>query len=220
MEPGRIRLNPLLAATAGILLLETAAALTGLAARWGAVAATGGLRLAQTALVVMIFSGTGPGLASLGLTPDNWRRGLKNGLVWSAGFAAAAALAGGACLAAGIDPMAYLRTPVPARAGDRVIMLLVAGLIGPAAEEVYFRGVIYGFFRRWGIAAAMAGSGVLFVAAHTAGAGQIPVTQIVGALVFAAAYEITGSLVAPITVHVLGNLALMGISLVVGGTPA
>ena len=169
---------------------------------------------------MLIFSGTGPGPESLGLKREQWRQGLKSGLLWSAGFAAAAALAGAAGLAAGIDLMAYLRTPPPAHAGDRAPMVLVAGLVGPVAEEVYFRGVIYGFFRRWGVAAAVAASAILFAAAHTAGTGQIPVTQIVGALVFAAAYEITGSLITPMTIHVLGNLALMGLSLVSDGTPA
>ncbi|MBW2341949.1 MAG: CPBP family intramembrane metalloprotease [Deltaproteobacteria bacterium] len=36
----------------------------------------------------------------------------------------------------------------------------------------------------------------------------IPLPQVVGGIVFAVAYEIEGSLMVPITIHVLGNLAI------------
>jgi hypothetical protein len=39
-------------------------------------------------------------------------------------------------------------------------------------------------------------------------------TQIVGGVLFAIAYEIEGNLMTPITIHSLGNLAIFTISLV------
>jgi len=41
----------------------------------------------------------------------------------------------------------------------------------------------------------------------------IPLPQVVGGIVFAVAYEIEGSLMVPITIHVLGNLAIFTLSL-------
>jgi len=41
----------------------------------------------------------------------------------------------------------------------------------------------------------------------------IPLPQVVGGLVFAVAYEIEESLMVPIIIHVLGNLAIFTLSL-------
>jgi hypothetical protein len=40
-------------------------------------------------------------------------------------------------------------------------------------------------------------------------------TQIIGGVLFAVAYELEGSLFVPITIHALGNLAIFGSSLVI-----
>ena len=42
----------------------------------------------------------------------------------------------------------------------------------------------------------------------------IPVTQVVGGLLFAVAYEVEKNLMVPITIHILGNMALFTLSLV------
>jgi membrane protease YdiL (CAAX protease family) len=73
-----------------------------------------------------------------------------------------------------------------------------------------FRGLIYGYLRRWGIWPALALSTLVFTLLHT-GASGVPIPQIVGGLVFAAAYEIEKKLLVPITIHVLGNLALFSL---------
>ena len=90
---------------------------------------------------------------------------------------------------------------------------MVGGLVAPIAEEIFFRGVIYGFLRRWGVLLALAGSTVIFVLAHAI-SSRIPLTQIVGGIVFAVAYEVEGKLMVPITIHVLGNMAIFTLSLV------
>jgi membrane protease YdiL (CAAX protease family) len=53
-------------------------------------------------------------------------------------------------------------------------------------------------------------STAVFAAFHLPG---IPVTQIVGGIVFAVAYHTGKSLMVPIVIHVLGNLAIFSLSL-------
>jgi len=91
-----------------------------------------------------------------------------------------------------------------------LIYLVIGGVIGPVAEEIFFRGILYGFFRRWGVYAAVALSTSLFVLPHLTG-DSLPFTQIVGGIVFAAAYERENNLMVPITIHCLGNLAIFSI---------
>ena len=86
----------------------------------------------------------------------------------------------------------------------------VEEIVAPFAEELFFRGLLYGFFRRWGAPFAIILSTALFTFAHPL--RGLPLTQIVGGLLFALAYEVEGNLLAPITVHVLGNLAIFTLS--------
>ena len=72
--------------------------------------------------------------------------------------------------------------------------------------------MLYGFFRRWGVVVAIVVSTGVFVLAHPISQG-FPIPQAVGGIVFALAYEIEGSLMTPIVIHVLGNLALFTLSL-------
>jgi hypothetical protein len=85
--------------------------------------------------------------------------------------------------------------------------------VAPIAEEVFFRGILYGFLRRWGVLLALILTTAIFVLAHPVFPG-IPVTQMVGGIIFALAYEIEGNLMAPITIHVLGNMAIFTLSLI------
>jgi hypothetical protein len=96
---------------------------------------------------------------------------------------------------------------------DLALFFLVGGMVGPAAEELFFRGILYGFFRRWGVIVALILSTLIFVLCHPIGHG-IPVTRVVGGILFAVAYEVGGSLIVPITIHTLGNLAIFTISLI------
>jgi membrane protease YdiL (CAAX protease family) len=80
-------------------------------------------------------------------------------------------------------------------------------------EELFFRGILYGYFRRWGIFPALFLSTLFFVLLHPVKA--LAVTQTVGGVLFAAAYEIEGNLLVPITIHVLGNLAIFSLPFLV-----
>lgn len=168
-------------------------------------------RLLQTAGMVWAVVHWERGLAAIGWSPRTWLQGLRQGAVWSAGFALVAG-AGMILLSfAGYHPLSSLGSPLKGRTAELLLFFLLGGLIAPVAEEVFFRGILYGFFRRWGIAAALIASTAVFVALHTT--QGLPVTQIVGGLVFALAYETTRNLMVPITIHVLGNLAIFTLSL-------
>lgn len=96
--------------------------------------------------------------------------------------------------------------------GEFILFFLVGGIISPITEELFFRGVIYGFLRRWGAISAVVFSSLAFVLAHhmvSTGLLFIPFT---GGIVFALAYEIEKNLMVPITLHVLGNLAIFVLS--------
>ena len=158
--------------------------------------------------LVIFFEG---GLQTIGWAPETWTTGLLKGARWSLGFALVAALAMGAIYLAGRNPILLLRSPMPRRAPDLARLLLVGGFVGPLAEELFLRGLLYTYFRRWGFLFALVASTAIFVPLHAL--NGLPVVQIVGSLVFAIAYEISRNLMVPITIHILGNLALFGLSL-------
>ncbi len=89
----------------------------------------------------------------------------------------------------------------------------LACVVGPVAEELFFRGVVYTTLRhrmsRW---LAMAASGAVFSLVHTNVVGFVPILALGWLLAYL--YERTGSLVAPMAVHVLHNTFLMSAALV------
>jgi membrane protease YdiL (CAAX protease family) len=103
----------------------------------------------------------------------------------------------------------------------KILFILVATLLVPAAEEVLFRGGLFRFCRtrmpRW---VAIASTSILFGAlhvqwsAHMGGLASL-LPLIVLAATFCIAYERTGSILTPIVAHALFNLNM--IVLVVAG---
>jgi hypothetical protein len=138
--------------------------------------------------------------------------GLKKGLLWSAGFGALGSIACVGLFAVSINPLTLIKARLPTQTGDLILFFIVGGMLGPVAEEVFFRGILYGFLRRWGVIVALILSTLIFVLCHPISHG-IPVTRLVGGLLFAVAYEISDSLIVPITIHALGNLAIFTLSL-------
>lgn len=212
MEPSRIELKVLGLALAGVLAIEAVLAVVSPENNLVRLVGLGLGRSAAAGFLIFIACKWGGGLGSLGLNRAQLRLGGKKGLVWSAGFGAAAAAGAGVWHLFGGDPMALVRTPLPQEGWPLMVFLLVGGLAGPVAEEVFFRGMIFGYFRRWGLAPALALSTLTFVLAHFK--VGLPLNQLVGGIVFGLAYESTGSLMTPITIHVLGNLAIFGLALI------
>ncbi len=173
----------------------------------------GGARLIEILLIVLIVVTWGQGLSSVGLARSEIISGLKKGLIWSAGFGAITSIICIGLFAASINPLTFIRAQIPTQTSDLILFFIVGGLLGPVAEELFFRGILYGFLRRWGVIVALVFSTLIFVLCHPTHQG-IPVTRLLGGILFAVAYEISGSLMVPITIHCLGNLAIFTISLI------
>ena len=169
-------------------------------------------RIAQIVLLLVIVVHFEKSSRAIWLAPERLAAGIKTGLIWSALFGAAAFVLILLLHAAGINVLRMLHTPLPSSQLLVVIYLAVGGIIGPVAEEIFFRGILYGYFRRWGVYPAVLLSTALFVLPHLNGS-LFPLTQLVGGIVFALAYEKEKNLMAPITIHCLGNLAIFSLGL-------
>lgn len=210
METAPISTAFLLASLLTVVLLETAGAALGLhlqVPRLWLLAAARSMEILALVLLAAIQTG---GLTVLGLHRKGLLAGFTKGLMWSAAFAGIAALLFGVLYLAGQHPLALVRSPLPHHPGQRVLYFFVGGILAPVAEEIVFRGLIFGYLRRWGLPAAVLISTALFAALHLP---TVPITQIIGGIVFALAYACSGSLMTPIAIHMLGNLAIFTLSL-------
>lgn len=94
-----------------------------------------------------------------------------------------------------------------------VTRLVMVVLLYPIVEEIWFRGLLYTPLRRErGRWLAIVLTALVFAFAH---GNAFPINQFLGGLVFALAYEVRRTLVAPILLHILGNgaLAVLGYAL-------
>ncbi len=210
MVPKQIKLTTLIATTALFVLTYGAA---GWATRQlnGSYAVLGLALLMLIAAITTLIIRIEGGLAAVGWAPGTWSDGLKKGAQWSLGFALAAGIGMALFIGAGKNPIAMMRFPLPANPVELMLFFVVGGLIAPIAEELCFRGVLYTYFRRWGVVIALIASTAIFVALHAV--KGIPLTQMVGGIVFAIAYETSSNLTVPITIHTLGNLAIFTLSM-------
>lgn len=213
METGKIEIKTLVAAMAVVLALEAAvtAAVYFMAAP--SLLVVGAARLTAIGLILLVVSIWDQGPSSIGLGRGQLGPGLKKGLLWSAGFGVAAACGFVVLFVIGLDPLALVRMSLPKRSLDLALFFIVGGLVAPAAEEIFFRGVVYGFLRRWGVVPALILSTLFFALPHLLGPA-LPLNQVIGGIIFALAYELTGSLMVPITIHALGNLAIFSLAAV------
>jgi len=95
---------------------------------------------------------------------------------------------------------------------DNVLFLLYSVIfvciLGPIFEEIFFRGFMYAAFRkRVGIFRALLITSALFSVLHTNIMGFLPIMALGGLLAYL--YEKTGSIVAPIVVHIIHNTGMM-----------
>jgi membrane protease YdiL (CAAX protease family) len=212
MEAKKIKIKTLIICLAAICFVEAARWLVSSRHLWNPMIGLGTARVVETILILLVVVLWGKGLPSIGLAPSKIFPGIIKGLTWSVGFGVVALLGFFILSIYGHDPIHLIKTSLPRRQSDIFIFFLVGGIIAPIAEEVLFRGILYGFFRRWGVVVALVLSTAFFVLPHL-GSHGLPITQIVGGVLFAIAYEIEGNLMTPITIHSLGNLAIFTISL-------
>ena len=211
MEANKITLKTLVISIAVVFAMETAFRLTLAWQTASPLMALGIIRCMEAFLLIFITARFEQDPNAIGLSRPNLLPGLKRGLVWSAGFGIAAGILFSILAVAGINPLKLVHTPLPSPPPQMIVFFLVGGVIGPVWEEIFFRGVIFGFIRRWGLYSAILISTALFVLPHYDG-NHIPLTQIVGGIVFATAYEKEKSLVVPITIHCLGNIAIFSLT--------
>lgn len=208
METKQTPIKALAASASVVLAVELAAR----AALGPSLFALGLTRLVQIGLMLYVIQSAGQGIPSIGLARSQWPRGVRRGLAWSAAFGAAALCSFVLLHLAGMRPFVMIRMPLPSTGHDLALFFLVGGVLAPVAEEIFFRGLIYGYFRKWGVAFALIASTALFTLAHSL--KGFPLTQMVGGLLFALAYEKEKNLLVPISIHVLGNLAIFTLSAV------
>jgi membrane protease YdiL (CAAX protease family) len=197
-----------------VALLEAAAAPVGETLQMPRLWLITAIRTMQILAVLTLAVVRTGGLHVFGLDKKALLPGLTKGLVWSAGFGIAAGVLFLGLFMADHNPLILIRSPLPQGTAQRILFFFVGGIVAPVAEEIVFRGLIFGYLRRWGLPAAILISTALFAAIHLVFLNPtIPVTQIVGGLVFAVAYHMGKSLMVPIVIHMLGNLAIFTISL-------
>lgn len=165
----------------------------------------------QVAVILMLVRFLEQGLAPIGLSVKTLFHGIKRGAVWSLIFAYIALAMYVLLKTQGTDPFTLIRAGLPDDPRERMAFFIAGGLIAPVAEEIFFRGILFGYVRRWGFFTALFLSTAVFVAVHAP--SGIPVTQAVGGLVFAVSYELEKSLWTPIIIHSTGNMALFACSL-------
>jgi membrane protease YdiL (CAAX protease family) len=93
---------------------------------------------------------------------------------------------------------------------------LFAAVFGPIAEEIFFRGFMYRVLRvKLGIFWAMAVTSAVFAFLHTHIVGFLPIMAL--GMLLAYLYEKTGSLVTPISVHIIHNVGMVMLVFLVRG---
>ncbi len=206
-----IHLKTIILSLVVVFILETGAKVVVFAGLQNTIMLLGAVRLLEAASLVLLVMATEKGLSPIGLKKGKILDGIRRGIIWSACFGIVAAFGLVLFQAMGIRLLEKVRIPMPPDFDAVFFIFLVGGLIGPIAEELFFRGIVYGFFRRWGKVTAILSSAFLFVIAHPA-LPAIPVIPITGGLLFAVAYEMEGNLMVPLSIHILGNMAIYTIS--------
>ena len=207
MEAEKIRLNTVIISILVIAAIEIIVHLLIGKHLIDSMSGLGLARLVEIFLLMAIVKVREQRLAAIGLTAPSAYRGFIRGLIWAVSFGLAAAVVLFVIELLGIKMKALFQMQLPPETGQLIAFFLVGTIIAPVAEEIFFRGLLYGFFRKWGIPVAVILSTFLFVLPHSSGR-TVPVTQIVGGILFAVAYEVEKNLLVPITIHILGNLAI------------
>jgi len=213
MEANQIEIKPLLISIASIVSIDAAARFVIPKCNCDPLIILGAARILEITLIILIVLNWGKGISSIGLAPSKMVQGFKKGLVWSAGFGMFAGRSFIALFLVDIDPLAFIKANLPKMPGEIILFFSVAGVVGPMAEEAFFRGIIYGYFRKWGFMIALVLSTTLFVLAHPI-AYRLPLPQVVGGILFAVSYEVEENLIVPITIHVMANMAVFAFSLI------
>lgn len=207
METRRIQLKTLLAALIAVVMVEVLmrAVVTVMNVPEMAVMAAG--RCIQAALILAVVKLFEQTLMAIGLSLSCIGRGVRAGIGWAIAFGGLVSIAGVGMLATGLNPLGFFSIQPEGYPWEVGLFYFTGVVIAPGAEELLFRGVIYGFFRRYGIAAAIVLTTTVFALLHLT-TTTIPVIQAVGGVLFCIAYEKEKNLMAPVVIHMTGNGAI------------
>ena len=206
---GAIQTKFLLKALLALLFIEMVATLAAKVRGIFPIEHLGLLRIVESIVLLLITWLQKEGLGIIGLDGRRFLSGFKTGIIWSSIFAIIAAVGFLILSFLKLNPLNLIRVPLPQTPRDLIIFFLVGGVIAPISEEIFFRGILFGYFLKWGLCKAVIISTLIFVFFHP----QAGLTQAVGGVVFALSYHFGHSLLAPIIIHSLGNLTLFSISL-------
>lgn len=212
MKTNHVQIKTLFITFVTIIFIEAVAKIVISMSRDHLIIILSATRVLEIILIILIVLIWGKGISSLGLARSRMVSGFKKGLIWSAGFGTVVFFVFLILFVAGTNPLTFIHADLPENRSEIILFFFIAGMVGPIAEELFFRGIIYGFLRRWGMLFALVLSTLVFVLAHPV-IPRISLSQVIGGIVFAVAYEVEGSLITPITIHVLGNIAIFTISL-------
>jgi uncharacterized protein len=212
METNTVSLKTLAASIAAVIILEFFFTKTIPAGTAYSLLGLGLLRMVEIILMILLVWRFEKNTAAIGLSWKLIVPGIQTGLIWSVGFGIAAAMTWLGLSLAGVDALPWVLPTWPPSPMQRLAFYIVGGIVAPVAEEIFFRGILYGFFRQWGAVLAVILSTLFFVCIHPPGF-RLPIAQLVGGVVFALAYEREKNLMVPITIHALGNLAIFSLPL-------
>jgi membrane protease YdiL (CAAX protease family) len=183
MEAKQIDRKTLIISLAAIISVEWSLRVVVSKGLFDPMVTLGAARLLEIILVILVLLIWGRGVSSVGLAPSRIIPGLRKGLVWSAGFGIVAFFGFVVLYVAGINALILMQARLPTRLGEIILFFFIGGILAPIAEEIFFRGILYGFFRRWGVLLAVALSTMLFVVAHPMSHQGVFVPQVVGGIV-------------------------------------
>lgn len=96
-------------------------------------------------------------------------------------------------------------------AKDFLFLTAAGGIIGPVAEELLFRGILYTYLRQhYKIIGSVILSSVIFSAFHL-NQSLVPAVQFAGGIFFACSYEFTKNIIVPCIIHITGNIFIFSI---------
>ncbi|MGD9227528.1 MAG: type II CAAX endopeptidase family protein [Desulfobacterales bacterium] len=214
MEANKIKIDTVIISISAIAAIEIMVRLVGYQNLIAPLIGLGLARLAEIIFLLILVNIREKGFSAIGLSLADISKGLKKGVLWAVIFGAAAGVIIGIIYLVGINAPALFQMQLPDDTLNLILFFIIGAFFAPLAEEIFFRGILYGFFRRWGISTAIIVSTVLFVLPHTSG-HTLPITQVIGGILFAVSYEVEKNLLVPITIHSLGNLAIFTIAAVI-----
>ena len=137
MEANKITLKTLVISIAVVFAMETVFRLTLAGQTVSPLPALGIIRCMEAVLLVFIAGRFEKDPNAIGLSQSKLYPGLKRGLVWSAGFGIAAGILFSVLLAAGINPLKLVHTPLPSAPRQIILFYLVGGVIGLSGKRYF-----------------------------------------------------------------------------------